>query len=160
MVTLPARAALRMPGQPMTEPGRKCSGSRKSSSMRRYITSTGWLPCVVYTKTWLPEQTRSRPSTSSTPHQPGKQCVLEVRRVGDARGKDDDYGFPCAWRGRGPQRTEPPRRVLIYRHDVLLSEQCRERPGHRQAVLHHVADAGRNADVVLQHPELALLVPD
>ena len=39
-------------------------------------------------------------------------------------------------------------------------EQVREDPRHRAAVLHHVGDAGRGAQVVLQHPEVALLVAD
>ena len=39
-------------------------------------------------------------------------------------------------------------------------EQVREDPGHRAAVLHHVRDAGRRAQVVLEHPEIALGVAD
>ena len=44
--------------------------------------------------------------------------------------------------------------------DPLLGEQRGEGPGHGQPVLDDVADATRDAHVVLEDPELALLVTD
>ncbi len=94
------------------------------------------------------------------PHQPGQQGVLEVRGVVHPGGQDDDHRIPRLRRGSSAQCRQQPRRVIIDRVDVLLGEQRREGPGHRQPVLHHVTDPGRDADVVLKHAELALLVPD
>src|ERR1700727_2487091 len=44
--------------------------------------------------------------------------------------------------------------------DLLVAEQGGEQPGHPQPVLEHVADPGRDPHVVLEDPELALLVAD
>ena len=50
--------------------------------------------------------------------------------------------------------------IVVDRPDPVGSEQVGEDPGHHPAVLHHVGDPGRRAQVVLQHPEGALCVPD
>ena len=93
-------------------------------------------------------------------HQPGQQGVLKIGGVVHAGGEQDHDRVGRLRRRRGAQRGQQPGRVLVDGMDVLLGEQGRERPGHGQPVLHHVADAGRGAQIVFQHPELALLVPD
>ena len=42
----------------------------------------------------------------------------------------------------------------------MCREQVREDPRHGAAVLHHIRDAGRRAQIVLQHPEVTLGVAD
>ena len=52
------------------------------------------------------------------------------------------------------------RRVVVHRPDAVGAEQVGKHPGHHPAVLHHVGDARRRAQVVLEHPEHALAVAD
>jgi len=94
------------------------------------------------------------------PHEPGQQGVLEVRAVVDAGGEHHHDRLRGAHRGSGLQRGQQPLRVVADRAHPVRREQLRERPRHRATVLHHVAHAARRAQVVLQHPEGALLVPD
>ena len=94
------------------------------------------------------------------PHEPGQQGVLEVGRVVDAGGEDDDDRILGAFRGGGAQRGEQPGRVFVHRGHPLLGEQAGERARHGQPVLDHVADPGRDPDVVLQDPQLPVLVAD
>ena len=91
-------------------------------------------------------------------HLPGQQRVLEVGRVVDARGEHDD-GRVGLVGGRGvAQRPQQMRRVVADRAHPVGGEQVREDPRHRAAVLHHVGDARRRAQVVLEHAERALRV--
>ena len=94
------------------------------------------------------------------PHEPGQQGVLEVGRVVDAGGEDDDHGIVGTFRGGRTERGEQPRRVFVHRGHPLLGEQPGERPRHGQPVLDHVADPGRDPDVVLQDPQRPVFVPD
>ena len=93
-------------------------------------------------------------------HLPGQQRVLEVGRVVDAGGEHDDGRVGLVRRGRGAQGPQQVRRVVADRAHPLAGEQVGEDARHRAAVLHHVRHAGRVAQVVLQHPEHALLVAD
>ena len=54
---------------------------------------------------------------------------------------------------------QQPGRVGIDGPHPVRREQLREDPRHCPPVLHDVADAGRGSQIVLQHPELAGLVP-
>ena len=94
------------------------------------------------------------------PHQPGEQRVLEVGRVVDAGGEHDDDRFPYAWRRGRPQRGQQPRRVLVDRVHAVRGEEAGEELGHGPAVLDDVADAGGDAQVVLEGAEVPLLVAD
>ena len=52
------------------------------------------------------------------------------------------------------------RRIVADRAHPMSGEQVREDPRHRAPVLHHVRDARRRAEVVLEHAEVALGVAD
>ncbi len=93
-------------------------------------------------------------------HQPGQQGVFEVGRVGHARGEDGHHRIGHAVGSAGLESSQQALRVLVHRAYGLFGEEGREGAGHHPAVLDHVRDAGRHPDVVLQHPEPALLVPD
>ncbi len=91
-------------------------------------------------------------------HLPGQQRVLEVGGVVDAGRQHDDRRVGLVG-GRGvAQRPQQMRRVVADRAHPVGGEQVREDPRHRAAVLHHVGDARRRAQVVLEHPEVALRV--
>ena len=52
------------------------------------------------------------------------------------------------------------RRVVGHAADAVAGEELREHVGHRPPVLHHVRDARRRAQVVLEDPEAADVVAD
>ncbi len=93
-------------------------------------------------------------------HQPGQQGVLEVGRVRGAGGKHHHDRVGGAGGRRRAQRGQQLGGVAVHRVHVLLGEQRREGPGHREPVLDHVADPGGDADVVLQHADPPGPVPD
>ena len=64
MATLPARNASTKPGTPRIESLRNSSGSQKSSSARRRITSTRSSPLRVFNQTQLSRTVKSCPSTN------------------------------------------------------------------------------------------------
>ena len=94
------------------------------------------------------------------PHRAGQPGMLEVGAVVDAGGEHHHDRLLHPGRGAGPKRSQQPLRILRHRRDPLGAQCLGEHRVHRQPVRHHVADPGRHPDVVLQHPELALLVPD
>ena len=88
-------------------------------------------------------------------HGPGEQGVLEVGRVVDPRGEHDDVRVVGDRRGLA-QRLQQPRGVVRDRADALVGERVGQRGDHRGAVRHHVRDAARHPEVVLEHPDVAL----
>ena len=93
-------------------------------------------------------------------HLAGQEGVLEVGRVVDAGGEHDHGGVVGARRGGGEQRVQEPGRVLGDRPHPLPGEELGQHVGHGPAVLDDVGDARRRAEVVLEHPEHAVLVAD
>ena len=93
-------------------------------------------------------------------HEAGQQRMLVEGRVVDARG-EHHHGRILDARRRGPaQGVNEVGRVVGHHLNGLPPEELGEDPRHGGPVGQHVADAGRAADIVLQHAELALLVPD
>ena len=86
--------------------------------------------------------------------------MLEVGRVVDAGGEHDDRRVGLVGGRRVAQRPQQMRRVVADRPHPMGGEQVREDPRHRAAVLHHVGHPRRRAQVVLEHPEVALRVAD
>ena len=93
-------------------------------------------------------------------HQTSEQGVLEVGRVVGARRKHDHARIADTGRSTGAQGGEQLAGVLRDRANSVVREGFRQTGGHRAPVRHDVGDTGGNADVVLQHPEIALRVPD
>ena len=93
-------------------------------------------------------------------HGARQQGVLEVGAVVDARGQHDHRRVGDACRCGGAQCREQPLGVAGDRPDPVVGERLGERGGDRAAVGHDVRDARRHPDVVLQHPEPALVVAD
>ena len=86
--------------------------------------------------------------------------MLEIGRVVDTGGEHHDGRVGDVVRGRVAQRPQQMRGVVADRPHPMRGEQIREDPCHRAPVLHHVGDTGRRAQVVLEHPEIALGVAD
>ena len=84
--------------------------------------------------------------------------MLEVRGVVHTRGQHHDGGLGDA-QGAAARAARPAgARVLLDRAQPVAGEQIRAHVRQRAAVLQHVGDPGRAAQVVLQHPEGALVV--
>ena len=85
-------------------------------------------------------------------HLAGQERVLEVGGVERAGRPDDDRRLLLAL-GRGDlaQRVGQQRRVVVDGPHPVGVEQPRQQAQHRDAVLEHVGDAARGADVVLEH---------
>ena len=93
-------------------------------------------------------------------HLAGQQRVLEVGRVVDARGQHHHRRVGLVG-GRGvAQRPQQVRGVVVDRAHPMGGEQVRENPRHGAPVLHDVGHPRRRAQVVLEHPEVALFVAD
>ncbi len=86
--------------------------------------------------------------------------MLVEGRVVHARGEHDDRRFLHRRRRRAAQCVDQVGRVVGDHLDRLAPEQFGEHPCHGGPVGQHVADAGRAAQVVLEHAEFAVLVPD
>ena len=85
-------------------------------------------------------------------HLPREERVLEVGGVVDARREDHRGRSVASGRRRdGAQRAEQHRSVVVDRTHALRGERDREDAGHGGAVLEHVRDARRVAEVVLEH---------
>ena len=90
-------------------------------------------------------------------HLAGEECVLEVRRVVDARRQDHDERFVARPGGRHRlERRAQHAAVLAHRLDGVVFPHAGKRLGHRRSVLDDVADPARIAQIVLEHPVLAL----
>ena len=57
------------------------------------------------------------------------------------------------------QRPEEQLRILPDRRDAVAGEKLRKEMHHRLPVLQHVGDAGRRAEIILQHIELTVARP-
>ena len=86
--------------------------------------------------------------------------MLEVRRVVHARGQEHDGRIRDPGRRGRAQHLEQPRRIVGNRAHAVRREQFREHVRHRAAVLDDVRDAGRCAEIVLEHAEVAVSVAD
>ena len=93
-------------------------------------------------------------------HGAREEGVLEVRAVVDTGRQHHDRRVGDAGGCRGPQCGEQPLRVRRDGTDPVLRDGLGQRRGDRPAVGHDVGDAGRHPHVVLEHPELALVVAD
>ena len=94
------------------------------------------------------------------PHQPRQQRVLEVRRVVGARRQHHDRRVAHTGRRTGPQGREQLGGVLRDRADAVVRERLGQPGRHRAPVRHHVRDTGRDAHIVLEHPEVTVGVAD
>ena len=87
--------------------------------------------------------------------------MLEVGGVVHARREQDDGEVAARRRRRDRvQDCEQLLRVLVDAGDAVQLEELRERALHRRAVLEHVARARGDAQVVLEHEVVALVVAD
>ena len=93
-------------------------------------------------------------------HEAGQQGVLVEGRVVHARGQHDHRGILHRRRRGAAQGVDQPGRVVGDHLNGLAPEQLGQHPRHGGAVGQHVAHARRAAEIVLQHPELAVLVAD
>ena len=159
MNTVPARAACTRPGTPSSESPRSSSGSQKSSSSRRRITSTGLRPASVLRYTRLSRTVRSAPPTSGKVPLPREERVLEVgfavrpgRQHHDAR-----VGGPV--RRQAEQRLDRHVEEVGERaHAALVEHRGQRAPAH-QPVLERVAGARRRLRAVRDHPPGAVRRP-
>ena len=93
-------------------------------------------------------------------HEARQQRVLVEGRVVDARRQHDDRGVLHRGRRGTAQRADQAGGIVGHHLDRLAPEQLGEHPCHGGAVGKDVADAGRAAQVVLEHAELSVLVAD
>ena len=93
-------------------------------------------------------------------HLTREERVLEVGRVHRAGRPDDDGRLVLGARRDAAQAGEQQLRVVIDRPDAVVLEELRHQARHRHAVLQHVGDARRRADVVLQDLPRAVGVAD
>jgi hypothetical protein len=94
-------------------------------------------------------------------HLASEEGVFEVGRVGDAR-REDDHRRLGAGRpgGRCLQGGQQLGGIAGDGLHPVAEERLGEHPRHGAPVLDHIGDAGRDADVVLEHAEPALGVFD
>ena len=93
-------------------------------------------------------------------HLPGQQRVLEVGGV-ERTGRQHHHGrIALIGRRSIAQCPQQMRRIVVDRPHPVGAEQVGEYAGHHPAVLHDVGHTRRRAQVVLEHPESALRVPD
>ena len=93
-------------------------------------------------------------------HLAGEVGVLEVGGVEDAGREQDDVGLGPALGGERTQGAEQELGVLLDGADVVAAEELGEDALHDAPVGEHVADAGRNAQVVFQDDEFAVCHAD
>ena len=93
-------------------------------------------------------------------HEAGQQGVLVEGRVVHARGQHHHRRVVDPGRRRPAQGVDQVGRVVGHHLDGLAPEELGQHAGHGGPVGQDVAHARRAADVVLQDPELALLVAD
>ncbi len=91
-------------------------------------------------------------------HLLGEECMLEVRAVVHAGRQHDDGRIVDRRRRDRAQRLEQEVGVVRDRRDAVAAEELREEPHHHLAVLEHVRDPARNAQVVLEHVVAAAAV--
>ncbi len=93
-------------------------------------------------------------------HEPGQQRVLVEGRVVHAGGQDDDGRVLHRGGGGAAQRVDEPCRVVGHHLNGLAPEQLGQDTRHGRPVGQDVAHSRRAPQVVLEHPELAVLVAD
>lgn len=86
--------------------------------------------------------------------------MFEIGAVVAARGEQHDHGIVRAAGRNGAQVLQQPFGIVSDRRHGLAVKGVREQPHHDLAVLQNVGHAGRRADIVLQHEEIALACPD
>ena len=86
--------------------------------------------------------------------------MFEVGGIEDSRRQHNDGRVVRRSRRQRRQRVVELRRVIIHGQDVIVLEQFREDALHDLPVLHHVRHSRRNAQIVLQHVDRAIAVPD
>ena len=94
------------------------------------------------------------------PHPTSQEGVLEVRGVVDAGGEYDNGWVGHSDGSGGPQGGKQLLGVLVHGEDAILGEERGEGPGHRPTVLHDIGDSRRDPHIVLEYPEMALLIAD
>ena len=104
------------------------------------------------TKTTCSSTTRSRPSTSSTPIWRARKACSKYAELCTPGVSTTTVGSSPGGGGRdGAQRLEQRGAVVVDGADPVVGEGRRQHLRHRRAVLEHVADARRVAEVVLEH---------
>ena len=93
-------------------------------------------------------------------HEAGQQGVLVEGGVVHARGQHHDRGVLHRRRRGAAQRVDQAGGVVGDHLDGLTPEQLGQHPRHGGPVGQHVAHARGAAQVVLEHPELPVLVAD
>ena len=161
IVTFPARAAFTIPAQPMSDSGRNCTGSR----ILVVDPAVDDVDAALAGGRAHEDDVVARDEVAALDeldaHLAGEEGVLEVRRIVDARREHDDRRIGTGVRRRrGSQRRQEPLGVVRDRADAVAREQLGEDPRHRAAVLDDVGAPRRDADVVLEHPELPVAVAD
>ena len=153
---MPARAALTQPATPSTDSGRNCSGSRKVvvdapvDDVDRPLALGGAHVHLVVAA----EQVAAFDQLDT--HLPGQQRMLEVRRVVHPRGQHHD-GRSSSFVAGAERRSAQQGRVVV--DHPMGGEQV----GKTRAMVRRFSityDTPRAAQVVLEHPEVALLIAD
>ena len=158
MVTLPARAALTMPGTPRVE------SLRKTAGIEEVVVD----PAIDDVDPLEPAR-RAEVDDVLVDHEVAaldqldahlarEEGVLEVGRVVGARRQHDDARVAGRGRRDAAERRQQRRRVVAHRPDAVLREGERQHAGQRGAVLEHVGDAARRPEIVLEHAVDAVAV--
>ncbi len=88
-------------------------------------------------------------------HLAGEVGVFEVSGVEDAGREQDDVRLGTAFGRKRAQRGEQELRIVLDGTHAVAVEELREGALHDAAVGEHVAHAGRHAQIVFEHDELA-----
>ena len=152
MKTVPARAACTRPGTPSSESPRSSSGSQKSSSSRRRITSTG-----LQAGERLEIHAAVAHRQIGAAHQrevplPREERVLEVGFAVRPGRHHHDARVGRAVRREAEQRLDRDLEEVGERPHAALVEHGRQRPSAHQPVLERVAGARRRLRAVGDHP--------
>ena len=117
------------------------------------------LTSVVRMYTTLSRQNRSMALDEFDAHQPSQQRMLEVRLNWPRPECEnhDVWGRPVE-RRRRPQRAQQMARIVADRPHPVRGEQVRNTRAMVRRFSITYDTPGRRAQVVLQHPELAVLV--
>ncbi len=94
------------------------------------------------------------------PHVAREKAVLEVGRVVRAGCQEDGEPLVVGGGCAGGQRLAELGGIHLDGLDVGLGEDAGEDLLHHHAVLEHVGDTGRRAQIILEHPELAVDILD
>ena len=159
-MTLPARAAFRIPAQPSTESGRNWSGIEVVVVDAPVDDVDALLARGRAHEDALVAAHEVATLDQLDAHLAREERVLEVRRVVQTRREHDDARLVDTRRRGVAQRLEEMLRVVGDTTDAVAGEQLGEHVRHRPPVLHDVGDPRRRAQVVLEHPEGAGVVAD